>query len=66
MGRSVRQPPTTARAVLENIQEDHQNFQKICMAEEGTYGIETLKGNTQEEDGGARSRNLKINHTRPP
>lgn len=37
------------------------------MIEEGTYGIERLKGNTQEEeDGGTKNRSLKTNHARPP
>lgn len=41
--------------------------QKICMTEEGNYGTERLKGNTQEEeDGGPRNRSLNTNHARSP
>lgn len=64
--RQVCQPHKSARAVLKNSQEDHQIYQKICMIEEGTFGIGRLIGNTREEDGGARNRSLKTNHARAP
>lgn len=57
---SFREHPTSAGAILPNIQEGQQTYQKICMTEQGTFGVKLLKDSIQEEDTGTRYRNLKV------
>lgn len=49
---SFREHPTSAGAILPNIQEGQQTYQKICMTEQGTFGVKLLKDSIQEEDTG--------------